>query len=57
MNDAAPAPIDALRTLPRGTAVVVHANHPPARIRLRPFHEEKQWKTLGGWLDPACPYR
>lgn len=45
------APVDTLRTLQRGTAVVVHANHPPARIRLRLFHEEKQWKTLGGWLD------
>jgi type IV secretion system protein VirD4 len=45
------APIDALRTLDNRTAVVVHANHPTARIRLRPFHEEKHWHDLGGWLD------
>ncbi len=45
------APIDALRTLDNRTAVVVHANHPPARIRLRPYHQEKHWRDLGGWLD------
>ena len=45
------APIDVLRTLPDGTAVVVHHNHPPAKVRLRPYYQEKQWKHLSGWLD------
>lgn len=45
------APIDVLRTLADGTAVVVHHNHPPAKVRLRPYYQEKQWKHLSGWLD------
>lgn len=44
------APIEELRTLPEDTAVVVYKNHRAARVFLRPFHEQSQWKHLGGWL-------
>lgn len=45
------APVNELRTLPGGHAVLIHDNTPPARVRLRPYYREKKWQDLGGWLD------
>jgi len=45
-----PAPFDELRTLATGEAVLIHYNTPPAKIRLRPYYQQPQWKPLGGWL-------
>jgi type IV secretory pathway TraG/TraD family ATPase VirD4 len=46
------APVHELRTLPAGHAVLIHANTPPASVRLRPYYREPQWRDLGGWLGP-----
>lgn len=47
------APIDELRTLADGQAVLVHANTAPAKVDLRPYYEQPQWKHLGGWLNTS----
>lgn len=44
------APVNKLRTLPLGHAVLIHDNTPPARVRLRPYYREPKWRDLGGWL-------
>jgi type IV secretory pathway TraG/TraD family ATPase VirD4 len=44
------APVEQLRTLPKGTAIMVHENHPAGRVRLRPYYQEKHWRDLAGWL-------
>lgn len=52
------APVNELRTLPAGHAVLIHDNTPPAKVRLRPYYRESQWRHLGGWLDlPRSPER
>lgn len=45
------APVNELRTIPAGHAVLIHDNTPPAKVRLRPYYREPQWRHLGGWLD------
>lgn len=45
------APVSELRTLPAGHAVLIHDNTPPAKVRLRPYYRETQWRDLGGWLE------
>lgn len=45
------APINQLRTLPAGHAVLIHDNTPPAKVRLRPYYRQQQWQELGCWLD------
>jgi type IV secretion system protein VirD4 len=44
------APVNVLRTLPAGHAVLIHDNTPPAKVRLRPYYRQPQWRKLGGWL-------
>ena len=36
--------------MPAGHAVLIHDNTPPAKVRLRPYYREPQWRLLGGWL-------
>jgi type IV secretory pathway TraG/TraD family ATPase VirD4 len=45
------APVNELRTIPAGHAVLIHDNTAPAKVRLRPYYREPQWRHLGGWLD------
>jgi type IV secretory pathway TraG/TraD family ATPase VirD4 len=45
------APVSELRTLPAGHAVLIHDNTPPAKVRLRPYYREAEWRDLGGWLE------
>ena len=45
------APVNELRTLPAGHAVLIHDNTLPAKVRLRPYYRQRQWRDLGGWLD------
>ena len=45
------APVNELRTLPAGHAVLIHDNTPSAKVLLRPYYREAQWRHLGGWLD------
>ena len=47
------APVNELRTLPAGHAVLIHDNTLPAKVRLRPYYRQPQWRHLGGWLEPA----
>jgi len=47
------APVDELRTLPEDSAVVVYMNRPAARVSLRPYYDQEQWRHLGGWLRPT----
>jgi len=49
------APVNELRTLPAGHAVLIHGNTPPAKVRLRPYYRERQWRDLGGWLGDTTP--
>lgn len=49
------APVNELRTLPVGHAVLIHDNTLPAKVRLRPYHWQPQWRDLGGWLGPRVP--
>jgi type IV secretory pathway TraG/TraD family ATPase VirD4 len=49
------APVNELRTLPAGHAVLIHDNTPPARVQLRPYYREIQWQALGGWLGSEDP--
>lgn len=49
------APVNELRTLPAGHAVLIHDNTPPAKVRLRPYYREPQWRHLGGWLGEQGP--
>jgi type IV secretory pathway TraG/TraD family ATPase VirD4 len=49
------APVNELRTLPAGHAVLIHDNTPPAKVRLRPFYRESEWQDLSGWLGAAEP--
>ncbi len=49
------APVNELRTLPAGHAVLIHDNTPPAKVRLRPYYQQAQWRDLGGWLAQSEP--
>ena len=49
------APVNELRTLPAGHAVLIHDNTLPAKVRLRPYYRQPQWRDLGGWLGPSVP--
>jgi type IV secretory pathway TraG/TraD family ATPase VirD4 len=49
------APVNELRTLPAGEAILIHDNTPPAKVRLRPYYQEPQWRHLGGWLGIEEP--
>lgn len=51
------APVNELRTLPAGHAVLIHDNTPPAKVRLRPYYQQPQWRDLGGWLGPVTHTR
>ncbi len=52
------APVSELRTIPAGHAVLIHDNTAPAKVRLRPYYRESQWRHLGGWLEtPKEPER
>jgi hypothetical protein len=44
------APVNELRTLPEGHAVLIHDNTAPAKVRLRPYFREPHWRGLRGWL-------
>jgi type IV secretory pathway TraG/TraD family ATPase VirD4 len=48
------APVNELRTLPAGHAVLIHDNTLPAKVRLRPYYRQRQWRDLGGWLGPSA---
>ncbi len=41
-------PPDALRRMPRGTAVLLYGSLPPARIRLRPWFEDRVMRERAG---------
>lgn len=49
------APVSELRTLPAGHAVLIHDNTLPAKVRLRPYYRQPQWRHLGGWLGQSVP--
>ena len=49
------APVSELRTLPAGHAVLIHDNTPPAKVRLRPYYRQPQWRDLSGWLGQSAP--
>jgi type IV secretory pathway TraG/TraD family ATPase VirD4 len=47
------APVSELRTLPAGYTVLIHDNTLPAKVRLRPYYKQPQWRDIGGWLGPS----
>jgi len=51
------APINQLRTLAAGEAVLIHDNTPPAKVRLRPYYRQPQWATLDNWVGKTAKTR
>lgn len=51
------APVNQLRTLPAGEAVLIHDNTPPARLRLRPYYQQPQWQSLDNWVGKTAKTR
>ncbi len=47
-------PADALRRMPRGTAVLLYGSLPPARIRLRPWFEDPALARRSGRAADGC---
>ena len=39
------APVNELRTLCAGHAVLIHDNTPPAKVWLRPYYRKRQWRA------------
>lgn len=46
------ATVDELRRLPTDRAVLVHTSTRPARIRLRPYYRQRQWRKLADRWQP-----
>lgn len=44
---------DELRRLPADRAVLVHGSNRPARLRLRPYYHQAQWRHLGSRWRPG----